>query len=437
MPHRNVHLIIGIAGLLAVGALLLVRANVQRHSRSGWRVKQRLVRAGLLLLATFGLTAGPARDGGAQGRPQTPAKGQRQGLRERIAAVTRDAQAVTAGQRGQYPFDKAGKQRLLERLARAGDDVGALQREGEISAGEAGLWKQDLEQLAARVREYRPAEMRSATCYEPMPLPIPAQSSLTRLQARLPFLQQLASAGRLDPEVTRKVLRQIEEDLAVLQRDGELVRLTDATQRKRASVLARDVARQLERVRAKLGAGAAEPAPANDGKRSQLRQTPQWHALEAAMKQIAPLAKSSTTAQRTAADSKLIAALDGLAALQRRQLLSETEVSLLRAEGKRLREAMFRDPPKDFNGRCYRRAAFVPARDSLERLRRRLPLLRRLAAQGKLSPAVADKIIPVLMRDLAQLGERSRLRPSEQLQANRAAAEAEDLLAQLKRRVAR
>jgi hypothetical protein len=62
------------------------------------------------------------------------------------------------------------------------------------------------------------------------------------------------------------------------------------------------------------------------------------------------------------------------------RLLSDAESQLLISEADRLRSEIYANPLVDSRVTCYDMAAIVPARQSLERLNQRLPLLKRLAA---------------------------------------------------------
>lgn len=266
MPYRVHNLILATLGLLTVAGLLLVGANLHRHRLEGSALKKRLVIAGLSLLSLFGLgslvtqsgctktsTSSQARGTTAKpdkSTPKDPATSS--SPRGRIDEVTAEAKAVASGKRGEHPFDRKGKERLLAAMDEAEQDVDALVTAGTISEGAGGLWKQDLRLLAARVGEYRPAEMKNTSCYEPMPMPIKAHKSMVRLKARAASLEKLAVAKKLNPEVVKKVLVQVEEDLAVLQSEGELADLRDDKARAEARELAKQADAHLQRVKAAL-----------------------------------------------------------------------------------------------------------------------------------------------------------------------------------------
>lgn len=456
MPHRAYHIIVGIAGLFFVAALLLAGANLLRHSRSGPGWKQRLVSAGLLLLGALGFgslgagVAGCKQGADTAGKPpvttpdtpDTPDKPDKPDTPDKpdkpdkpsadkpadamrhLAALQAEAEAIAKGKKGQHPFDRATKQQLLDALRKGQDRIDDLQQAGTINAGEAGLWKADLTFLAGKVAGFRPTEMKNATCYQPRAIPPPGSMSLARLRRRLPLLEKLATADKLNPEVTRKVLRRIELDLGTV---GEPAGGAD-------KALVGEARALVAKIKARLDGkqGAAAPNTSGDVTGSA------WATIKAAWRFIAPLAANSsksTNLQRRQATEKMkqaLAALDGLAAAGK---LSAPEAGLLKTQAARLQEEMRRSPPADYTGRCYRRAAFVPAKSSLQQLNRRLPLLSKLVAAGKVHPQVLARVVPALERDLKILTtpeELKRLWKDDGKKVPRAVRRARALLARLK-----
>ena len=84
---------------------------------------------------------------------------------------------------------------------------------------------------------------------------------------------------------------------------------------------------------------------------------------------------------------------------------------------------------------CYQAIAVDERRTSYERLKARLPLLQRLVTEERVSPAVADKVLAQVQRDLARL--RSADPPStfgeaEQQHAEKLAAAIEERVERLK-----
>ena len=152
---------------------------------------------------------------------------------QRLTKVWSEAEEVAAGRRGAYPFDAAGKKAMLEALARAGNDVEALARQGLVTSPEASLLAKDLQRLTLGVQAKRPTEMQMATCYRPMMLR-PGRESLRRLSERLPLLERMASAKVVHREVLARVASQMQRDLDTLARGaGDL----DVAERERSKSL--------------------------------------------------------------------------------------------------------------------------------------------------------------------------------------------------------
>jgi len=133
---------------------------------------------------------------------------------QHVMAVWAEAEDICFWRRGSYPFDEAGKRRVLDDLAQASREVDALRQRGLVSKAEAGLLGIDLEELANGVRAMRPTELANATCYVPAYFD-PVQASVDRLSRRLPLLEKLAG-GACQPIVLRKVLFAVESELASL-----------------------------------------------------------------------------------------------------------------------------------------------------------------------------------------------------------------------------
>jgi hypothetical protein len=164
-----------------------------------------------------------------------------------LAAAWGEAEEVVSGRRGQYPFDQAGKQRLLAQLdesARAADRLSGL---GLLSAAERDLLKKDLAEFKPGVEAKRPTEMRLATCYGPMSLA--TLHPAVHLAERLPLLEAMAVAGKVQPAVLRKVLASVERDMAALEGDPKLLAHPDAEKNRDA------VKAEVEKLKKLLGDG--------------------------------------------------------------------------------------------------------------------------------------------------------------------------------------
>jgi hypothetical protein len=229
MPYRAVHVFVAVAGLLTVLALLAVGVNLPRAAQRGPAWKRRLIGAGLFLLAAVGL-------GGCRNDPPTATEtstGQTQsasGLAatsqwQQIVAVWTEAEPIAAQPRGSYPFDEAGKKRLLAAIDEATGNLEVLRAARHLSDGEAGLLAQDLAAIRDGVQEKLPTEMRNTMCYAATVLPLPARSSAATLQARLSLLEKMAAQEKIAPEVLEKILPTIEGEMRVLRDEKAMAKL--------------------------------------------------------------------------------------------------------------------------------------------------------------------------------------------------------------------
>lgn len=132
---------------------------------------------------------------------------------KRLLAIWKEAEEIVANTRGSYPFDRAGKERVLAELGRSRDDLDGLVKGGLLAAPVAELLKKDLAQLVSGVQRFRTTEQRMATCYRPMMAPSPHALSLGRLRERLPLVERLAAAKQLQPAAVERALLGIERDL--------------------------------------------------------------------------------------------------------------------------------------------------------------------------------------------------------------------------------
>ncbi len=235
-------------------------------------------------------------------------------------------------------------------------------------------------------------------CYRPMILP-PARQSLERLPQQLSLLDEFARES-LRADAVYKTLEAIERDIATLADDRRLAELPEA-ERVQATEL-RDAAKaKVREVRRRLRT-----------LRGGIEETNEWKAIAEAWKGAAPLAESgrSTTAQREFAKKKLKGAHQAVQRLAVLGLLTEAEMGLLVSEAERLRKDIYRNPPTDCKVTCYDMEFIPPRLQSLERLSQRLPLLKKLAAEGSVHPAVLEKIVPSIEADLKTLSDERSLK---------------------------
>ena len=138
-----------------------------------------------------------------------------------------------------------------------------------------------------------------------------------------------------------------------------------------------------------------------------LEETPEWKAILDAWKFVTPLAESrkSTEAQRKVVEEKVVAVKSAGEKLAAAGLITAAEAQLLHAEIANLRAMILRDPPTDCQFTCYDMMTVSPAKESLDRLTARLPLLRQLAEGGVVHPGVIAKILPTVEQDIQRLAE--------------------------------
>lgn len=313
-----------------------------------------------------------------------------------------EATAIASGSKGRYPFDKAGKERVLRELLEAQASCDVLRKAGQMTAPEAALMKQRLARLGTAVNGFRHTGY-IASCYSPRPRKPPAELSLSRLTSRLPFLQRLATTRRLHHDVVKKILAAVTADLKVLEDKQQRGELRTVVDRARAARLAKQVRRQVDRVHKQL----RRPPKVRPG----VARSPQWKVFEKAWAHVNPLtdrSRRTTTAEHRKARAWLKSARQATGDLVTAKLLTADESQLLRVELARLGMLLRRNRPTDSRARCYRPAPFRPRRNSKERLEQRRALLLKIAKRGRISKAVRDRIMPSMTRDLALLAELPR-----------------------------
>jgi hypothetical protein len=241
MAARAMGIVLVVAGFAIALLLAILGVDLVRACRTGPRWKRRLIGAGLVLLMAMGFSPTGARAAAAEeSKPAASAApaASDKGLAEakgwkRIVAAWNEAEEIASGKRGDYPFDEAGKKRLLEDLKKAEADAADLQKAKLITEPETGLLLRDLGTLTAGVQAKRPTEMKMFTCYQPMMIR-PGHDSLQRLSDRLPLLEKLAAAKTLHREVVEKVLVSIETDIQTLAKEESLKEFAKAEERQKA-----------------------------------------------------------------------------------------------------------------------------------------------------------------------------------------------------------
>ncbi len=344
--------------------------------------------------------------GVAPPRPTPPPTPQPAATAVRLAApftlITKshdEATAIADGSQGRYPFDKAGKERVLRELGEAQASCDVLRKAGQLTAAEAALMKQRLARLTTTVNRFRHKEFR-ASCYKPMARKSPASLSLSRLTARLPHLRRLAASRRLHHDVVRKILAGVTADLKVLQEKHQMDQLLSKAPQTRAILLAKQVQRQVKRVHKQL----RRPPKVRAG----VTRSPQWKVFAKAWAVVLPFADGSrrpTQLERRTARKWLTSAHQASNDLVAAKLLTAAEAEILYGElsllGRRI------GPGPSANGRmtCYKPSIVSPLKESWNRLDSRLSILQKLVKQGRISKAVRDRVMPSLQRDLARIAK--------------------------------
>lgn len=434
MPQRVINtwmIVVGIVGLVLLGVLVLLRTDLGRASRTGPRWRRYLLTAALALLSGLGVyvgakTVADASEGsaaaGAEGVGASLAKSPQW---QRLTATWKEAEEVGSGKRGPYPFDRKGKESLLLALAARGKDVDALAAAKLLTAPETELLKKELTRLIRGVHFERPVELRMATCYKPMwPLTAPVHG-IRRLAERVAALERLAESQTLNPQVVRKVLAPVEADIKIVEGSDYLKR---SAKRKEYEQTLRAAKAAVARIRARLSSA-----------RTGLEATAQWKTIIGAWRFAKPLADShkSTTAQRMEAHGKLKAARLAVTALVGEAAISPAEGALLIAEADSIRREIYRTPPIEARGTCYDMVELHPTTISSNRLRKRLPLLQKLTAHGKVTPAVLARVLPTVRADLATLADpkqTGKLAAAQRRQFEGLIAEIKAVVAKLEKR---
>jgi hypothetical protein len=202
----------------------------------------------------------------------------------------RQAAEAASGRKGRYPFDSKTKKALLSALDAAPVQLDALAVAGYLTAPEAGLLKNALEPLPARVKRMRPTEFRNATCYRPMS--IAKQDPLLKMLARMPLIEKVTQSRKLHPAAAKKIVAILETQIAELTEQKYLKGLTANSRVTAGNVVkaARAAMKKLTAASTPSPTPAVEPAgsarPADDSKTSPALAV---FDLEAQLKKLAGL----------------------------------------------------------------------------------------------------------------------------------------------------
>ncbi len=408
--QRFFELVCSLLGALAVILVLAFRTSRTQgvcYGPGWWR---KLLAGGLTLLGLLGIQGDPA---GAENWVKNPNLDQGNGAGDEsapeideIARLWDEADAVATNKRGPYPFDQAGKDKLLAELKKAAGQVETLVSRNLLTSPEGELLKLDLGRLAAGVGEMRPTEMQGATCYQPMMF-TPVRDSLENLEKRLPNLEKLVS-GKVSALVLGKVLEKMELDLKTLSARKDGPNQMEKIDETKAAETEKRVREAIAVIRATSSAGAPSGTKGPDSQpgfsNPEFSQT--WNEVsEAFSAQEALLGKPSTEKQRDAEEKERGEAGKALDEMVSKGLLGSDEGTLVKKELEFNQESIRIDPPSDSQVECYEQMYISPMKMTMDRLAQRLPLLGKIVAAGKLNPLVGERVLAALEKDLQSLRE--------------------------------
>jgi hypothetical protein len=164
-----------------------------------------------------------------------------------------DWKAVTAAWDFCMPLAASGKsteaqrQEVDAKLNAAGEAVERLVKAGLLAAAEAGLLTSEIAKIKADVYRNPPTDC-TVRCYRVAYIP-PAQRSFERLSQRLPLVEALVKAGKVNPAAVGKVLASIEDDLAILADEKKLAEIRDEAKRREAGEKRDAVRAQLDKLK--------------------------------------------------------------------------------------------------------------------------------------------------------------------------------------------
>jgi hypothetical protein len=160
-------------------------------------------------------------------------------------------------------------------------------------------------------------------------------------------------------------------------------------------------------------AGAVSPAvtgaPTVAAIGNELAESPEYKKVLAIFEEAKPYAGSRVSFEedRVVIEKKLNE-IPGLSdKLFSRGLISAEEAGLLKSEVERVIHLVYSEPP--FGVMCYMKDFPPIAEKSIKEISSRLPLLIKLVESGKVHPAVIEKILPSILKDLIILSTKSEL----------------------------
>ncbi len=392
MPYRQIDVWLGVVGLFAALILLLSGYNVREEAERQHGRLGRMLRAALALLGLLGL--GGHVEAAQAGKPASLIETYRDTLGKtesgkHLLETWQAAREYVDRKRGDYPFDAEGKKAFLAELERTTADIDALVKDRVFQLGEASLLKLEIRELTAGVQRLRSKESSGLTCYRVATVS-PVKVSRRRLEARIPLVERLLP-GRVSPLVQETVIKGCEADLAYLEQQASDKRLPD-DERAPVSDLIKRARKALDRLRVTVQAQDV---------RGYSRET--WERIFEAWEQLQKMVDGGSTTKEREDMGQALAEIDKLLQQQRdERRLGYEESESVSQELRFLFEKARSMPPKDSHITCYKPAYVPPARLSLERLEKRLPLLKKLTAKGGLPKTTLLKLMKAVEADLRE-----------------------------------
>ena len=393
MPHRHLEIWLGLLGIFAVLLVLISGRNVHEEAARGGGRLSRMLRAGLALLGLLGMSSGAEATSNVKTANLLDTYRETLGKSpegRHLLETWQAAREYADGVRGPFPFDEKEKKAFLGQLEQLRTDIDALVKARVFQMGEAALLKLEVRDLTAGVQRLRAKEMQNMTCYR-VAMASPVKVSRRRLESRVPLIEKLLP-GRVSPLVQETVIKGCEADLALLE---DLAKKNELPGDDRAPVL--DLIKRarpaLERLRVLVQAQDVKGW-----------SRVVWEKVFESWSRLQKMAEmGSTTAEREESDQAL-GEIDALLKQQHEENgLVYEEIELVNQELRFLLERVRAVPPKDSTVKCYKMAYMPPARLSLERLEKRLPLLKRIKAKGRLPQATMKKLMQAVGADLKTL----------------------------------
>jgi hypothetical protein len=400
MPLRQVDFLFGLIGIFAALLIWVTGRNVQQLLHNGPCFLRRLLSAGLALISFLGLgspaTAGAGNERNASEASPHQVLSSLPGWSD-IETTWKEGEEIATGKRGAFPFNEAGKKKILAELQNLFPRIDGLVSSGKLGEPVAAVLRLDLQEIIQGVSAKRPTELSVATCYSPSFID-PARTSLKRLEARVLLLRKISNTAQLPRPVLVKVFTQFRADLTFLEQADHLALLKPEEQEQARQVI--DLGKELLAGLPATGASAEASGP--------------WAIFEQGLEKAEPLAQSglSTTQQRREIIATLAQGQQALDVLTQEGELASPERDLLAAESEYVKERIFANPPTDSQVTCYRQLFLSPQKKSFKRLSERLPLIERLIDSQTLNPKALEKILQGVEADLKILESSSEPDPS-------------------------